>query len=429
MSSLEAQIKQKKKANSIIRFRTLFATGIGFVPFPVLDAAGILAIQLWMIRDLAKVYDIPFKKQLARSIIGSLVGNISTVGAIKFIPGLGSLLGGGAVALSGAAATYALGKVFIQHFSQGGTLLTFDPIKSQAYFQQLYEEGKASVEELKEQEAGFKDVHTQAVASVDTLRQTNEELKSTIASLQQQLEQGKKDRKFTIAALQEKKRHRFRWLWIALVLIVAVAATGWLYSSVNSGPLFGGRGGENTETRKVADRGAIASAEETSSTISEGDTQLPGDVDSTGAQSTQDTSAAILAGPTAAELNFAAGSTEAAIADYMSSLDAAFPKTFTLHAAQFEEGVAALEPEAKQQLANIATLLQNYPAAKISIHGYTDQNGGKTANRQAGRNRARVIQELLEQNGVPRNRITASFFEKSLPPDGKRGADIEVVSR
>ncbi|MCB9294767.1 MAG: DUF697 domain-containing protein [Lewinellaceae bacterium] len=206
MSSLEAHIEQKRKANRIVRFRTLLAAGVGFIPFPAVDAAGILAIQLWMLRDLAGLYDVPFKKQLAQSIIGSLVGNIGTVGAVKLIPGLGSLLGGGAVAVSGGAATYALGKIFTQHFSQGGTLLTFDPVKSQRYFQQLYEEGKASVKELKEQEAGFQAAHNQAMASVSTLKQTNEELKSTISSLQQQLEQGKKDRKFAAAALRRKKK-------------------------------------------------------------------------------------------------------------------------------------------------------------------------------------------------------------------------------
>ena len=109
MSSLEAHIEQKRKANRIVRFRTLLAAGVGFIPFPAVDAAGILAIQLWMLRDLAGLYDVPFKKQLAQSIIGSLVGNIGTVGAVKLIPGLGSLLGGGAVAVSGGAATYALG--------------------------------------------------------------------------------------------------------------------------------------------------------------------------------------------------------------------------------------------------------------------------------------------------------------------------------
>ena len=231
MSSLEIHIEKKKKANRITQYCTLLATGIGFIPFPVVDAAGILGIQLWMISRFAKIYQVPFKKHLVKSFIGSLVGNLSSISIIKFIPALGSLLGGGAIAVSSGAATYALGKIFTQHFDQGGTLLDFDPVQSQAYFRTLYEEGKASVKELQQQEDGFKDAHTQAIASISTLKQTNEELKATIEALQQQLQQGKKDRKFALAALQEKKQKRFRWIGVpALILLIGVI--GW---SIQSG--------------------------------------------------------------------------------------------------------------------------------------------------------------------------------------------------
>lgn len=432
MEPLAAQIQQKKKANRITLFHTAMAAGLGFVPFPLLDAAGILGIQLWMLGRLAKAYDVPFKKNLAKSIIGALVGNIGSVGAVKLIPGLGSILGGGMVAVSAGAATYALGKLFTQHFSQGGTLLSFDPVKSQEYFRQLYEEGKATVKELRAQENGFAEVHNQALASTNALKQANEELRATIASLQNQLEQSKKDRKYAVAALQEKKRRRFRWLWVLFFLIVMVAAVGWLYQAgyINPNAFFGKTEGKNTEAGMLADQGGAASEEDASPAVVEADTLAPGNVDSTAAASiAPDTSAAVLAGPTAAEMNFTPGSTEAAMADYMSALDAAFPKTFTLDAAQFEEGAVELTPEAETQIANIAALLQNYPAATLRIYGQTDQNAGKAANRQAGRNRARVIQEIMEQNGVERNRMSATYREKPAPPDGKRGAEIEIEKR
>ncbi|MDE2463441.1 MAG: GTPase, partial [Alphaproteobacteria bacterium] len=38
-----------------------------------------------------------------------------------------------------AASTYALGKVFIQHFESGGTFLDMDPDKVSAYFKEQYE--------------------------------------------------------------------------------------------------------------------------------------------------------------------------------------------------------------------------------------------------------------------------------------------------
>ena len=113
----------------------------------------------------------------------------------------------------------------------------------------------------------------------------------------------------------------------------------------------------------------------------------------------------------------------------MSDPDSKFPKTFTLEAVQFDEGEAEIAEEAQAQIENIALLLLNYPNAKARIYGHADQTGGKAANRQAGRNRARAIQEALEQNGITRKRISVTFLEKKAPPEGKRGVEIEIQSR
>ena len=229
-------IQNKKKAEKIIRYRTLMASGVGFMPIPFLDAAGILTIQLWMISDLAKVYKIPFKKNVAKSLIGSLVGNVGTVSIMKLIPGV-NLLGGGAMAISGGATTYALGKVFRQHFDQGGTLLSFDPEKSRAYFDQLYEESKVTVEELKEQETTFKEADTQALASVATLKKANADLLATISKLEKQLKDSKRDRAVAVAAAKTqtkvkeitenvKKKGNRKWLvWLGrgIIIIIIIA--------------------------------------------------------------------------------------------------------------------------------------------------------------------------------------------------------------
>jgi hypothetical protein len=43
------------------------------------------------------------------------------------------------------ASTYAVGRVFIQHFECGGTILSFDPEKVRAHFEKEFEEGKKVV--------------------------------------------------------------------------------------------------------------------------------------------------------------------------------------------------------------------------------------------------------------------------------------------
>ncbi len=58
------------------------------------------------------------------------------------IPGIGTLVGGTSMAVMGGAATYAVGKVFQQHFENGGTLENFDPEKAKETFEAKLEEGK-----------------------------------------------------------------------------------------------------------------------------------------------------------------------------------------------------------------------------------------------------------------------------------------------
>ena len=215
----KSPIKASSESNQIIFRRTLYAAGIGLIPFPVVDAALILGVQIWMIRDLSKVYNVEFKEKLVGSFITTLVGNLGVVGGIKLIPGVGSLIGGFSTALAAGAATFAIGKVFTQHFSQGGTLLDFDPITSRAYFQKAFEEGKLVVSDLQEAEkdskklTGIKEFWNRWIkkspkkngmtaeqkeeetATLADLQKTNQELKLAILKLQETMESLKEGKK------------------------------------------------------------------------------------------------------------------------------------------------------------------------------------------------------------------------------------------
>lgn len=216
-TTLETAILEKSpwqsmaEANKITNRRTLYAAGIGLIPFPAVDAALVLGVQVWMIRDIAKAYDVEFKEQIVRSLITTLVGNVAVVGGIKLIPGVGTFVGGFATALSAGAATYALGRVFTLHFNQGGTLLDFDPISSREYFQNAYEEGKLFVSDLQKAEQEKKngnpvknlwnkyikkspkvEATDETSEALATLQDTNDELKAMIAKLQEEMAELKK---------------------------------------------------------------------------------------------------------------------------------------------------------------------------------------------------------------------------------------------
>lgn len=153
-TEVKSTVELKKEADKITVRRTLYAAGAGLLPFPIIDAALLLGIQITMVRSISQVYGVEFKENLVKSIIGSLVGTVGTAGVIKAIPVVGTAIGGLTAATVGAASTYALGKVFTQHFDQGGTLLNFDPVASREYFQQEFEAGRLLVKDVEDVEEG-----------------------------------------------------------------------------------------------------------------------------------------------------------------------------------------------------------------------------------------------------------------------------------
>lgn len=204
-------VRLTQKADDIVKRRTLYAAGAGLIPIPLVDIATLLGVQVIMIRDIARLYNVDFKEQRVRSIITTLVGDLGAFGVmgtvitgVKAIPIVGTILGGFTASVTGAAATYALGKVFTQHFDQGGTLLNFDPVKSRKFFQESYEEGKLFVEDLSEtdvevkEKSGWGKMFSNKVKNVGNvgelseLRQKNDDLKQMIAKLQESVDALKK---------------------------------------------------------------------------------------------------------------------------------------------------------------------------------------------------------------------------------------------
>lgn len=148
MEEKEAQATEKVKNHAMV------AAGMGLIPVPLLDVAAIAATQLKLLKTLADHYGVAFSENLGKSVIGALVGGtapgLATGTArslLKFIPGIGGMLGMITSPALAGASTYALGKVFIQHFESGGTLLDFDPSKMKAYFSEQVGKGQQAVAE------------------------------------------------------------------------------------------------------------------------------------------------------------------------------------------------------------------------------------------------------------------------------------------
>ncbi|MCB0587048.1 MAG: DUF697 domain-containing protein [Phaeodactylibacter sp.] len=197
IASLDLALVRKQAAQRITRRNTFYSAGVSLLPFPMIDAAVLLALQLHMLRSIARLYQVDFQENLAKSLVGSLAGFVGTAGLIKVIPSLGALLGGATTAAVAAAGTYATGVVFTHHFAQGGTLLDFDPIKSRAFFQKEFEAGRklvaADINEVEEEDRKgkkgffgglfFSQKQQQEWGEMQELRRIQGELRAAVAEL------------------------------------------------------------------------------------------------------------------------------------------------------------------------------------------------------------------------------------------------------
>jgi uncharacterized protein (DUF697 family) len=126
--------EQIEQAGKIISDAMKWSVAASVIPVPNLDLVGIAAVQTNMVSEIAKVYGSTLPKQAVKATVSVLLGTLAPVGATsvvlgttaKYLPGYGSLIGGVSLAGFAAASTYAIGKVFVGHFENGGTLADFD---------------------------------------------------------------------------------------------------------------------------------------------------------------------------------------------------------------------------------------------------------------------------------------------------------------
>lgn len=149
-SQLGSRIDQ---ADVIIQRNVIWALGVGLVPIPIFEFVAMEVIQVKMLNELGKLYELDLSEDLGKKVAGSLFSAIWSVGAgavlgysfARFIPVVGQVLGTMAMPLLAAASTRALGKTFVMHFESGGSLLDFEPQKVRSYFLAELDRSKRAV--------------------------------------------------------------------------------------------------------------------------------------------------------------------------------------------------------------------------------------------------------------------------------------------
>lgn len=135
--------------DNIVQNHMLLAMGVGMIPVPGFDFFGVTSVQISMLRGISRVYEIPFSKSGAQSILLSLVGGavpaytaLPIARFLQSMPFVGWTLSAGSMSLLSGASTYAVGKVFAHHCEQGGTLCNFDAEAARERFSRLFSRGR-----------------------------------------------------------------------------------------------------------------------------------------------------------------------------------------------------------------------------------------------------------------------------------------------
>ncbi len=141
----------KSRANEIVSNHMYLAVGAGLIPVPVVDFVAVTGIQLDMIKKLANLYHVDFKKNQAKAIVSALTGAglaRLAAGMTKVIPVIGTILGGVTMSVLSGASTYAIGEVFKNHFSSGGDIVDLDIDKFTQFYKEKFEQGKSMAKDM-----------------------------------------------------------------------------------------------------------------------------------------------------------------------------------------------------------------------------------------------------------------------------------------
>lgn len=146
---------RNKHAETVITNNLYLSLVAGVIPVAFVDTAALVGVQIKLLKELADVYEVEFRGDLGKSAVGVLLGSVtptvlaqgvigsSLMGSlVSSVPVIGPTLKVLTMPAFGAAFTYAVGKVFQQHFASGGTFLTFDPARVQTFFRETFEQAK-----------------------------------------------------------------------------------------------------------------------------------------------------------------------------------------------------------------------------------------------------------------------------------------------
>src|SRR5437868_7124621 len=140
----------REQASIIVRRHALWGAAAGLLPIPLLDLAGVTAVQLDMLRQLSDLYGRNYDAMRGKAFVSALSGGtIATVASsvVKALPGVGTIIGGVSGMVIAGASTFAVGEVTTDVFESGRDIGDINPEAVRSAYQRAFERGKTVVKE------------------------------------------------------------------------------------------------------------------------------------------------------------------------------------------------------------------------------------------------------------------------------------------
>ena len=131
---MQRELTKKEMANIVIKKWAQLASLVVIAPLPFLATSTSTGFQITMIRDLCKIYNVPFHRELVKASVSSILSSGTGVFTVSFIarellqgiPYLGTAFQMVAQPTMVYKITESLGGVFMRHFEKNGDLTDLD---------------------------------------------------------------------------------------------------------------------------------------------------------------------------------------------------------------------------------------------------------------------------------------------------------------
>lgn len=170
-------MSKEEHIDKIINNHVLYSMGLGIIPIPLVDIAGVTATQLDMLSQIGSVHGKNFSDISGKSFIASTAGaTVARLAAsfLKAIPGIGSIIGGVSMSIMSGASTYAIGQVAHRFFRDGLELEDIDAELAQSIYEEEFEKGKKVASDMNSTKNGSPTGETPTEVDIKSKSATND---------------------------------------------------------------------------------------------------------------------------------------------------------------------------------------------------------------------------------------------------------------